>query len=100
MKGRVQVSDLLMVTKTIEHDFTVLTSHAPDIVASVFKQDRRVLLLGAPGVGKSTLATQLAEVFAKARRPRWCLSADPGSPLLGVPGGGIAGPMAAGGLAT
>lgn len=86
MKGRVQVSNLLMVTKTIEHDFTVLTSHAPDIVASVFKQDRRVLLFGAPGVGKSTLAKQLAEVFAKAKRPCWCLSADPGSPLLGVPG--------------
>ena len=75
-----------MVTETIEHDFTVLTSHAPDIVASVFKQDRRVLLFGAPGVGKSTLATQLAEVLAQAKRPCWCLSADPGSPLLGIPG--------------
>ena len=75
-----------MVTKAIQHDFTVLTSDAADIVTSVFKQDQRVLLFGASGVGKSTLAIQLAEALAQAKRPCWCLSADPGSPLFGVPG--------------
>lgn len=66
--------------------YSVLTSDASDIVASVFKQDLRVLLFGAPGVGKSTLATQLARCLAQLDRRCWCLSTDPGSPLLGVPG--------------
>jgi ribonuclease BN (tRNA processing enzyme) len=47
---------------------------------------RRVLLVGAPGVGKSTLAGQLAEALFQAGRPCTCISADPGSPAFGVPG--------------
>ena len=75
-----------MATKTVEHDFTVLSPNVVDIIASVLKEDRRVLLFGAPGVGKSTLVTQLAETLTQAKRSCWCLSADPGSPLMGMPG--------------
>ena len=75
-----------MNTKTFEHDFPWLTEEPADLIARVFSQDRRVLLFGAPGVGKSTLASQLAMQLAENNRSCWCLSADPGTPLMGVPG--------------
>lgn len=75
-----------MGTTTPEHRFPWLNRDAADIIASVLEQDRRVLLFGAPGVGKSTLVTQLAECLAQAQRRCWCISADPGSPLMGIPG--------------
>ncbi|MGD8743505.1 MAG: MBL fold metallo-hydrolase [Granulosicoccaceae bacterium] len=56
------------------------------IVETILAQDRRVLLVGAPGVGKSTLATQLAQALVANARQCRCVSADPGSPVLGVPG--------------
>lgn len=56
------------------------------IVDTILSQDRRVLLLGAPGVGKSTLATQLAQALSANGRRCWCVSADPGTPVFGVPG--------------
>jgi ribonuclease BN (tRNA processing enzyme) len=46
----------------------------------------RVLLLGQPGIGKSTLARRLAGCLAEGGRACWCLGADPGSPGFGVPG--------------
>lgn len=75
-----------MGTTTPEDDFPRLTADPADIIASVFAQDRRALLFGAPGAGKSTLMTRLAEQFAQLHRGCWCISADPGSPLMGVPG--------------
>ena len=75
-----------MGMKTPEHDFIVLKADAAEIVASVLSQDRRVLLFGPPGVGKSTLVTHLAMELAQFNRRCWCFSADPGTPLLGVPG--------------
>ncbi|MDH3636459.1 MAG: hypothetical protein OES20_17320 [Gammaproteobacteria bacterium] len=75
-----------MIIPTPEDDFPRLTADPADIIASVFSQDRRALLFGAPGTGKSTLVTRLAEQFAQLRRGCWCISADPGSPLMGVPG--------------
>jgi ribonuclease BN (tRNA processing enzyme) len=56
------------------------------IVDTILTHDRRVLLVGAPGVGKSTLATQLAQALCANDRQCWCISADPGSPVFGVPG--------------
>jgi ribonuclease BN (tRNA processing enzyme) len=56
------------------------------IVDTILTRDRRVLIVGAPGVGKSTLATQLAQALYANDRQCWCISADPGSPVFGVPG--------------
>ena len=63
-----------------------LALHAVDIVNAVIKHDRRILLFGPMGVGKSTLAAQLAKVLADLQRPCCCLNADPGSPAFGIPG--------------
>lgn len=63
-----------------------LPNAAPAIVAAVLAKPRRVMLFGPPGVGKSTLAAQLADVLHAAGRPCHCLSADPGSPGFGMPG--------------
>ncbi|MGD8483224.1 MAG: Clp1/GlmU family protein [Thioalkalispiraceae bacterium] len=72
--------------KTPAHGFIELAADAAGIVAKILAQDRRVLLFGPPGVGKSTLVTQLAHQLAQQDRGCWCFSADPGTPLLGIPG--------------
>lgn len=48
--------------------------------------DRRLLLFGESGIGKSTLAAELARSLALAGRPCHGLGADPGSPAFGAPG--------------
>ena len=57
-----------------------------DILDTDLSQDRRLLLFGPPGVGKSTLVAQLAQSLFETGRTCWCVSADPGSPSFGVPG--------------
>jgi len=57
------------------------------IITSVLVTDRRVLLFGESGVGKSTLAAGLAQALARNSRSCTCIGADPGSPAFGVPGG-------------
>lgn len=63
-----------------------LPAEASAVIDAVLQTDRRVLLMGQPGVGKSTLVQALAEVLGRGGRTCWCIGADPGSPLFGVPG--------------
>jgi ribonuclease Z len=56
------------------------------LVEAVLGSNRRVLLVGPPGIGKSTLVDALAAVLERDGRTCRCLGADPGSPLFGVPG--------------
>ncbi|MFQ6022282.1 MAG: Clp1/GlmU family protein [Acidiferrobacterales bacterium] len=56
------------------------------IIGRVLSRDRRVLLFGAPGIGKSTLATELARTLLNAGRGSECIGADLGSPMFGMPG--------------
>ncbi len=45
-----------------------------------------MLLFGAPGTGKSTLARMVARELAAAGHGCWCIGADPGNPAFGLPG--------------
>lgn len=70
-----------------EHKLPVLACNAMDIVKIALAQKwRKILLHGPPGIGKSTLAAQLAHEFSKVGQNCYCLCADPGSPAFGLPG--------------
>jgi len=56
------------------------------LINAVLTGDRRVLLVGPPGTGKSTLVDGIATTLSQGGRTCRCLGADPGSPLFGVPG--------------
>jgi len=71
---------------TPRQPFTELPLDAAAIVDAVMKRERRVLLFGAMGTGKSTLAAQIARTLSLTGRTCWCISADPGSPAFGPPG--------------
>jgi ribonuclease BN (tRNA processing enzyme) len=69
-----------------DNPFTVLPLQPRLLARWLFQHGPRVLLLGAPGVGKSTLAGELAAELLLSGQSCACISADPGSPLFGVPG--------------
>jgi ribonuclease BN (tRNA processing enzyme) len=75
-----------MTDVTAHPGFPVLANSANEIIDTVLLQDRRVLLFGSPGAGKSVLATSLAQTLEAGGRTCWCVNADPGSPAFGVPG--------------
>ncbi len=60
--------------------------HPEGLTRLLLARERRLLLLGPPGIGKSTLAATLAEQLNDAGREVRCLAADPGMPAFGLPG--------------
>jgi ribonuclease BN (tRNA processing enzyme) len=64
----------------------VLELDTETILDALQPQQQRILLFGTVGIGKSSLATRLAETLATRQQSCWCLNADPGSPAFGIPG--------------
>jgi ribonuclease Z len=64
----------------------LLPAEPTAIIDAMLVTDRRVLLVGPPGIGKSTLVNALAGALYQAGRDCCCLNADPGTPLFGPPG--------------
>ena len=66
---------------------SVSLAYSPELIATrLCTAEQRILLFGASGIGKSTLAAQLAVILARNGQTTTCIGADPGSPAFGVPG--------------
>lgn len=76
-----------MTRHSMESPLPVLPNSAVAIIEKVLPTSQRILLYGPPGSGKSTLATALAQCLTSRQQRCTCISADPGSPVFGVPGG-------------
>lgn len=60
--------------------------HPEALTELLLSRERRVLLFGPPGIGKSTLAGKMTVPLSQAGRQIRCLAADPGRPSFGIPG--------------
>ena len=76
----------VMVDQFTKQAFPMLPATPEALAAALMDSECRVLFTGQPGVGKSTLVQGLAQALFGAGRECWCIGADPGSPLFGVPG--------------
>ncbi len=66
---------------------SIMPGPSPEpLIDAALPTERQVLLFGAPGVGKSTLAGALARALGQVGRRCACIGADPGSPAFGIPG--------------
>ncbi|PVV27716.1 MAG: hypothetical protein B6D79_00950, partial [gamma proteobacterium symbiont of Ctena orbiculata] len=62
------------------------TEHHKALAKLLSTGERRLMLFGPPGIGKTTLAASLADRLSKVGREVHCLAADPGMPAFGPPG--------------
>lgn len=69
-----------------QRELPVLPLDPGAILAAIAAHKRRVLLVGPMGVGKSTLAWELAKTLTQRQQNCWGLNADPGTPAFGIPG--------------
>jgi ribonuclease Z len=65
---------------------TLLPYHPASLAEQLLSGGRRILLYGEPGIGKSTLAAELASELTQRSLTGFCINADPGSPGFGLPG--------------
>lgn len=86
MLGRNGLLYVNEMNHSMRREFSWFDNQPDELIRRLLADDRRVLLMGSPGIGKSCLAAQLARLLAQGGRPCSCLSADPGSPAFGVPG--------------
>lgn len=86
-----------MTDSTAQNGFAMLANSAEEIIDTVLLRNRRVLLYGPPGAGKSVLAARLGQALDAKGRACWCVCADPGSPAFGMPGAVSLGRWTAGG---
>ncbi len=75
-----------MKSNLFDSGLPLLDGRVDEIVERVLGWDRRLMLYGPPGVGKSTLAAGLGRALAVVGRRCYCIGADPGSPAFGLPG--------------
>jgi ribonuclease BN (tRNA processing enzyme) len=66
--------------------FPLLPYCPSSLAEQLLSGGKKILLYGETGIGKSTLASELARTLSEKALACSCISADPGSPGFGLPG--------------